>query len=191
MSASVMLRHVAPEPVYLDVVCPGYGARLLQSFDRLESMGCLHVSTLHSERVKEAHFNATLAKGELKSGRVDAGRVFLEGWAMELPSRQMADAIAISYQPEDGVERWFGLAQRRSIKTKLHEKLHSRAFEQRLGWEYAMPIGQDKSAHSDLPNPFHARSLPAGKVIFRAYACDLDSGSFTPLDGAFTAVVKP
>ena len=184
-----MLRHVAPEPVYLDAVRPGYGAELMQGLDRLQSMNCLHVSTLLSERVKDAPFNATLAKGELKSGRIEAGRVKLEGWAMELPSLQMADAIAISFQPEGGVECWFGLAQRRHVKAKMHEKLHARAFEQRLGWEYAMPTGNEKVAYSNLPNPFHTVTLHSGKVTFRAYACDLDSGSFTPLDGAFSAVI--
>lgn len=189
MTASVMLRHVAPEPVYLDAVRPGSGAQLLQGLDRLQRMGCLHVSTLPSERVKDAPFNATLAKGGLKSGRVEAGRVQLEGWAMELPSHQMADAIAISFQPEGGVECWFGLAQRRHVKAKLHEKLHARAFEQRIGWEYAMPTGNEKVAYSNLPNPFHIRPLPSGKVTFRAYACDLDTGSFTPLEGAFSALM--
>ncbi len=187
MTASVMMRNVAPEPVYLDAVMPLGGPYLLQCLDRLERMDCLHVSTLHSNLVKNAPLNIALAKGELKGGRVEAGRVMLEGWAMELPSHQMADAIAISYQPEGGEEKWFGIAQRRIVKAKLSIKLQAKAFEQRIGWGYAMPTGREKTAFTEQPNPFKAVSLPGGKTTFRAYACDLDTGSFSPLEGAFTA----
>ncbi len=189
MAAAIMMRHVAPDPVNLDWVMPGEGTLLLQSFDRLESMGCLHVLTLRSELVKDAPFNKLLAKGELKSGRVEAHGVLLEGWAMELPSKRNADAIAISCQPDGGEETWLGLAQRRIIKGKLQDKLHARAFEQRLGWQYETPVGNRKSVHPELPNPFHSKPLPSGKVTFRAYACDLDTGNFSQLEGAFTTLL--
>ena len=186
MTAAIMMRHVAPDPVNLDWVMPGEGPLLLQSFDRLESMGCLHVPTLRSALVKDASFNKLLAQGELKTGRLEARGVLIEGWAMALPSRRNVDAIAISCQPEGGEETWLGLAQRRIIKTKLHDKLHARAFEQRLGWQYETPAGEQKSILSGLPNPFRSKPLPSGKVTFRAYACNLDSGSFTQMEGAFT-----
>ena len=186
MTAAIMMRHVAPDPVNLDWVMPGQGRLLLQSFDRLESMGCLHVLTLRSERVQDAPFNKLLALGELKNGRLETHGVLLEGWAMELPSRRNADAIAISCQPEGGEETWLGLAQRRIIKSKLQDKLHARAFEQRLGWQYETPAGDQKSIYSEQENPFHSKPLPSGKVTFRAYACDLDSGNFTQMEGAFT-----
>jgi hypothetical protein len=131
-----------------------------------------------------------IAKGELKSGELQADGVFLRGWAMELASRDMGEAIVISLQPEGQDEEWLGIAQRRLIESKLSTKHRASAEEDRLGWAYKPGLRGEKATLSDAPNPFKAKTLPTGRITFRAYVMDVSSGSFTPLIGSFSAEIK-
>ena len=191
MVAASALRHVAVEPVFLDAVKPGLGPALVTQLDELDHLGLLHIPTIRSPKVKDATMSPVpIAKGELKSGELQADGVFLRGWAMELASRDMGEAIVISLQPEGQDEEWLGIAQRRLIESKLSTKHRASAEEDRLGWAYKPGLRGEKATLSDAPNPFKAKTLPTGRITFRAYVMDVSSGSFTPLIGSFSAEIK-
>lgn len=188
MATACALRHVAPEPAMLDAIWPTIGSRLLRTLDRLDSLGLLHVVTVRDERTARG-MRSNAGRGVLESGRLKAGRVSLRGWAIEATTRDMADAVVISFQREGDPEKWLGVAQRRTIRSKPARKQNSTAMEDRIGWEYETPSGAEKSRYTSSPLPFHAKPMPRGKVIFRAYAYDLGSGTFSPLAGEFRAEV--
>jgi hypothetical protein len=182
MAAACALRHVAPEPAALDALWPTAGRGLLPLVDRLDELGMLHVSTVRDE-LSSAGARSDSAFGAIEEGKVLAPGVFLRGWAIELPSRDMADAVVISFQREGEPEKWLGLAQRRVSRPKPAQKHRSIAMEDRVGWEYQTPTGTAGPAHSSGAAGFRSKSLPSGKVTFRAYAFDLRSGTFSPLEG--------
>jgi hypothetical protein len=188
IAASAILRHAAVEPVMLDGIDPGGGPSAIAKLDKLESLGLLHVPTLRSESVSDATVvTPPLAKGAFRSGEWTGGTLSLRGWAMESTSHDVADAIAISAQVAGQKEHWLGLAQRRLVESKLHEKHHSCAREKRLGWSY---IHGHPDTGSENPLPLSPKPLPVGTVTFRAYALDVPSARFSLLPGEFTAEIK-
>lgn len=188
MAAACALRHAAPEPSVLDAVWSTIGPRLVATLDRLESLGLLHVPTVRDELTARAP-RSTAGEGVLEGGKLIARGVFLRGWAIEKPSRDMVDAVVISFQREGDPEKWLGLAQRRMIRSRPARNKNSPAMEERIGWEYQTPTGTEKSIHTSRVVPFLAKPIPAGKITFRAYAFDLDGGTFSPLAGEFTAEI--
>ncbi len=184
MAASVSLRKAAPEPIHLDSVAPHMGPIALEQMDILEKQNCLRVPTVQSELVSEAH----MAKygpvlGAIKTSRVENGVPQLSLWAVDKDHHDWVDAVVISTQKEGEPERWLGMGQRRLKNPSMAEKYGVHVPDDRLGWAYVYGTGLDKSFLSPLPNPFRPKDLPKGKVTFRAYAFDVETGTFTPLKG--------
>lgn len=182
LGAGFALRLVAPEPWWLDLLVPSGGAESLGMLARLEKLGCFQVSTIRSDRVADAPLESDAAQGAISSHRTDGGALVIEGWALMSGSRDSADAVVISVQPEGQEEVWFGIAQRRSRQNKLAAKLESSAFSNRIGWTYAHGAGLGTNLYGNQIR-FRAKPMPAGKAVFRAYAFDVRRGKFTPLKG--------
>ncbi len=184
VNAASTMRLVAPEPVFLDLVMPTGGERVITALNVLDAHGLLHVATLHSERVSDA----TLSKdetwlGELKTGSRDAAGLHLKGWALNKQTRLDAPAIVISYTVEDQPEIWLGLATRRTHENKLAKKLKARVMEARIGWEYLPLSGTETAFMSRLPLTVKRKPLPNAKLTLRAYVLESESGVVTLLPG--------
>lgn len=184
IAGGASFRHAAPEPSFLDAVNPSVGPAFIPLLDRLDSLGLLHVPTVRSERVADAVMAPPGAViGAIKNSRVDAGKPALSLWAVDRQRRDAVDVVAISTQSEGQPELWLGLAQKRLMNPKMAERYKVSIPEDRIGWSYVHGQGTDRGFMSAAPNPFAPKPLPHGKVTFRAYAYDLETGTFTRLEG--------
>lgn len=190
--AAAALRHVAPEPVYLDVIQPNRGQAVITALDRLETEGLLHVKTLRDSRVPSNSAAAdTFALGELVSGRLTDKGVVLEGWAVAANKRERVKAVAISMQPESGEEIWLGLATRLKPARSQAKRIGARVLEDRIGWLYEPMTGDERSFLRGKPLTVTRRPLVSGKTVFRAYAFDPVEGRFCALPGAVELELPP
>jgi len=184
LEAAVALRHVAPEPVYLDATKPGGGEATQALLDRLEALGLLHVTTVASERTADARMaERSWAKGMLSSGKMVQGGVELEGWAIQRGFGGAVPAVAISMEKAGEPEVWLGLATRWKVAKQKAAKERARVLEDRIGWVYEPMTGTEKSFLRKTPLKLQRKVLPTGRVIFRAYAFDPVRGEFTRLPG--------
>lgn len=157
---------------------------------RIESAGLLKVDILDSSFVRDARkAPADLLAGRLSDGEAKPEMLTLHGWAMHKESRDVADGIVISAQAEGGEEKWLGVAQKRVREPKGAAKMKARAFEDRLGWDYQMPLVASAAEDGILPKMLPA--LPRGRVTFRAYGYDGVTGTFAPLKGEVVLEVPP
>ena len=185
ISSGAALRHVAPEPAYLEAVEPGRGPGVISHLDQLQERGLLHVPTLTGDRVSEApKIDHGTIKGAIKRAGVMNGKPAVTVWAVDAAAHDAVDAVAISYQMDGGEECWLGMAQRRIVNTGAAARYGVKIPEDRVGWSYVHGAGTEHGFMSAAPNPIPPKPLPgAGRMVLRAYAFDLETAAFTKLDG--------
>ena len=188
LGAGFAFRHVAPEPKWLDLLVPGGSENSFAMLSRLEELGCFQVATIRSGTVASASLDHESAQGAITAHRREGGGLVIEGWALTSDTKDSADAVVISVQPEGEEEAWFGIAQRRSRQNKLAERLGSRAFGNRIGWIYTHGAGLGTNLYGNEIR-FRAKPLPSVNAVFRAYAFDARRGKLARLKGE--AIVEP
>lgn len=152
---------------------------------RVKAAGLLKVDVLTSSLVREARMApADHAVGRLSDGEAKPELISLGGWAMDKDTRDIADGVVISAHTEGGEEKWIGVAQKRVREPKGAAKMKASAFEDRIGWQYDMPLVASAAEDGILPQMLPA--LPRGRVTFRAYAFEASTGTFTRLKGELT-----
>jgi len=190
LEAAVALRHVAPEPVFLESTRPWDSKNTIGLLDRLDDGGLLHVKTVRSEKVKETvGEGGGWAKGQLNEVEVVPGGVRVSGWAFDGESRGPVTAVAISFQVAGGEETWLGIAGRNTVQHKKAVKEGARVLEDRIGWVYEPLKGDETAFMQDRKLALKRRALPAGSVTIRAYGYDPVAGRFSLLDGSETVEV--
>jgi hypothetical protein len=175
---ALIMNDVAPDPVLLNALFPGDFPRVQKMASDLAPRGYLRPGILTDERVETAKVeHSGPYNGELKEGEIKPdGSIDLEGWAVKSKLRCPVDAIVISVQPEGGAEVWWTLASNRKPANKQATKLKLSTANSRIGWS----LGPNISFGNLVRKP-----LPAGKLTFRAYALDVATLTFYPLDGEF------
>lgn len=185
LEAAVAMRHVAPEPVFLESTRPWDTGNTVKWLDRLDKEGLLHVKTMKSEKVKEsAGEMGEWANGELSEVEVVEGGLKVTGWAMDGESRGTVKAVAISYQAADGDETWLGIAGRNTVQRKKAEKVGARVLEGRIGWSYEPLTGEERAFMSGTKLKLKRREMPTGLVTIRAYGYDPVRGRLSLLNGS-------
>ena len=185
LEAAVAMRHVAPEPLFLESTRPWDAGNTVKWLDRLDQAGLLHVKTMKSEKVKESVSEiGEWASGELSEVEVVAEGMKVSGWAMDEESRGPVKAVAISYQAVDGDETWLGIAGRNTVQRKKAEKMGARVLEDRIGWIYEPLTGEERAFMSGVKLKLKRREMPTGRVTIRAYGYDPVGGRFAPLKGS-------
>jgi hypothetical protein len=175
---ALILNDVAPNPVLLDALFPGDYQRVEKMVNRLSPMGYFRPGILTDERVASAKVvRGGPYQGELKEGEIKPdGSIELEGWAVKTKLRCPVDAIVLSVQAEGGDEVWWTVATNRKPANKQATKLKLSVANSRIGWA----LGPDVSLGELVRKP-----LPAGKLTFRAYALEVATLTFYPLEGEF------
>ena len=185
LEAAVAMRHVAPEPVFLESTRPWDTGNTVKLLDRLDQEGMLHVKTMGSEKVKESVGEVgSWAEGELSGVEVVAGGIKASGWAFDGESRGPVRAVALSYQAGDGEETWLGIAGRNTVQRKKAEKAGARVLEDRIGWVYEPLTGEERAFMSGTKLKLKRREMPTGRVTIRAYGYDPVGGRVAPLKGS-------
>jgi hypothetical protein len=185
MEAAVAMRHVAPEPVFLESTRPWDAGNTVKLLDRLDEEGLLHVKTVRSEKVKESVGEVgSWATGQLSEVEVVGGGLKVSGWAFDGESRGPLRAVAISYQAVDGEEKWLGIAGRNTVQRKKAEKAGARVLEDRIGWVYEPLTGEERAFISGTRLKLKRREVPTGRLTIRAYGYDPVGGRFAPLEGS-------
>ena len=185
MEAAVAMRHVAPEPVFLESTRPWDAGNTVKLLDRLDEEGLLHVKTVRSEKVKETVGEVgSWATGQLSEVEVVGGGLKVSGWAFDGESRGPLRAVAISYQAVDGEETWLGIAGRNTVQRKKAEKAGARVLEDRIGWVYEPLSGEERAFISGTRLKLKRREVPTGRLTIRAYGYDPVAGRFAPLEGS-------
>jgi hypothetical protein len=188
--AAAALRHVAPEPVYLDVIQPNRGAAVIAALDRLEREGLLHVKTVTTSKVPPREETAeAFALGEVTGGKWTADGLVLEGWAVAASKKARVKAVAISMQGVDGEETWLGLATRHKPARAQARRLGASVLEDRIGWQYEPLTGEERSFLRGKPLKLSRRPVAPGKTVFRAYGFDPVGGRFCLFPGSVELVV--
>lgn len=190
-SAAVMFRKVAPEPELFRAIKPDNHDWLQQALDRFTDLGMMRPPPVRSAMVSEAvrsREGARRVKGEIERGHIDAEGTFLiEGWANWDKPRRPVEAIAISWQAAGHPERWFGVAQKRSLRRKGAERQGVTALGGRIGWVYTRPANLAPGAQPSADSiPVSLATVPPGSVTFRAYAVEPRSSLVVPLAGQVT-----
>ena len=189
--AAVALRHVAPEPVFLEAVRPSRAVDTIELLDRLEAEGLLHVKTLKSEWVSETPMSEVpWAKGAVTEASKVEGGVRLTGWALHAKTKGPVRAILLSYQLPGQAERWMGIAGKATVMRQKAKREGARVIESRIGWVYEPLTGEETAFMRKRKLQLKRNPLPAGELIFRAYAFDPLTGELSRLDGAVAAVVE-
>jgi hypothetical protein len=185
VEAAVAMRHVAPEPVFLETTRPWDAGNTVKWLDRLDQEGMLHVKTVRSEKVKESVGEVgSWAKGELSEVEVVGGGLKVSGWAFDGESRGPVRAVAISYQAGDEDETWLGIAGRNTVQRKKAEKAEARVLEDRIGWIYEPLTGEERAFMTGTKLKLKRQELPTGRVTIRAYGYDPVGGRVSLLKGS-------
>jgi hypothetical protein len=188
--AAVSLRHVAPEPVFLEASRPSRTTDTVELLDRLEKSGLLHVKTIMSEWVDESVMSEEAwATGEvLEASKVEGG-VKLTGWAINPKTKGPVKAVLLSYQVPGGRERWMGLAGKATVMNQRTARLGARVIENRIGWVYEPLTGEETAFMRKRKLQLKRKPMPSGELIFRAYAFDPVTGELTRLKGVMAAII--
>lgn len=185
LEAAVAMRHVAPEPLFLEATRPWDAENTVKWLDRLEQEGLLHVKTVRSEKVKDLVSEiGEWASGELSEVEVVGGRLKVTGWAFDGESRGPVRAVALSYQAGDGEETWLGIAGRNTVQRKKAEKAGARVLEDRIGWVYEPLTGEERAFLTGSKLRLKRREVPTGRVTIRAYGYDPEAGRVSLLKGS-------
>lgn len=189
--AAVALRHVAPEPVFLEALRPSRAVDTIELLDRLDAEGLLHVKTVKSEWVSEtAMSEEPWAKGAVTEASKVEGGVRLTGWAVNAKTKGPVRAILLSYQVPGQAERWMGIAGKATVMRQKAAREGAKVIENRIGWVYEPLSGEETTFMRKRKLELKRHPLPEGELIFRAYAFDPVTGELSRLKGAMAALVE-
>ena len=190
LESAVALRHVAPEPRYLEATRPSRSFETIGLLDRLESEGLLHVKTILSPKVMDmAVASAGWAQGEMTEAAAVPGGLKVTGWAFDRASRGPVRGVILSYQKPEEEEKWLGMATRYTVMHKKAEKVGARVIEDRMGWVYE-PVNEEETVFMRKTSlKLKRNDLPTGTVVIRAYAFDPRNGWVSALEGVQTVVL--
>ena len=175
---ALIMKEVAPDPVLLNQLFPGNFAAVDRTIKTLLPRGFIRPGIVQNETVADAkierspRFQGALSEGENQAD----GTVSLNGWAVDKQMASPVDAVVISVQPDGGEEIWWTVATKSKPANKQALKLKLSAANSRIGWD----LGANETIQDLSRKP-----LPAGKLTFRAYALDVKTLVFHPLDGEY------
>jgi hypothetical protein len=190
LEAAVALRHVSPEPRYLEATRPWRQFETMSLLDRLDAEGLLHVKTILSPKVADMMSSPPgWAQGQLTEAAAVTGGLKVSGWAFNAKTRGPVRAVVLSYQKPGQEENWLGLATRQTVMHKKAEKVGAWVIEDRIGWVYE-PVNEEETVFMKKTSlKLKRKDLPTGTVVIRAYAFDPLTGQKLALEGSQTVVL--
>jgi len=124
-----------------------------------------------------------------EASKVEGG-VRLAGWALNAQTKGPVPAILLSYQVPGEAERWMGIAGKATVMRQKANREGARVIENRIGWVYEPLSGEETTFMRKRKLQLRRHPLPAGELIFRAYAFNPVTGELMRLRGAMAAVVE-
>ena len=175
---ALVMKDVAPDPVLLNQAFPDNFPAVQKTLNCLASRGYMHPGLVQKDSVQAAKIDrSSRFEGEISEGESTSdGNVSLTGWAVDKQRSGPVDTVVISVQPEGGEEVWWTVATKSKPANKQALKLKLRTANSRIGW--------DLGANETIQN-LSRKPLPAGKLTFRAYALDVKTLVFHPLEGEY------